>query len=181
MPGAMDEEFLRTAVTMNVSAIFEDGNIQVDVEIINDRTGHHVPTDSPLRHLILLVQARDADENPMVQTKGLTLPDWCGVGDQYDGYFSGLPGKAYAKILQELWTEVSPSATYWNRTRVVSDNRIPAYGIDKSTYTFEAPASGVVTVDVQLIFRRAFIIFREWKGWDVQDIIMDQRHLIIDI
>ncbi len=181
MPGAMDEEFLRTAVTMNVSAIFEDGNIQVDVEIINDRTGHHVPTDSPLRHLILLVQARDADENPLVQTKGLTLPDWCGVGDQYDGYFSGLPGKAYAKILQELWTEVSPSATYWNRTRVVSDNRIPAYGIDKSTYTFEAPGSGVVTVDVQLIFRRAFIIFREWKGWDVQDIIMDQRHLIIDL
>ena len=29
----------------------------MQVSITNDRTGHHVPTDSPLRHLILLVQA----------------------------------------------------------------------------------------------------------------------------
>jgi len=38
-----------------------------------------------------------------------------------EGYYAGLPGTAYAKILQEIRTEVTPTGAYWNPTRVLSD------------------------------------------------------------
>ncbi len=181
MPGALDKTLLRNAVTMTAIAGRSGQVISVDVEIINDKTGHHVPTDSPLRHLILLVEAKDADGNLLRQLGGPTLPNWCGVGDRNEGFYAGLPGTTYAKILEEMWTGVSPTGAYWNMTRIVSDSRIPALGNDRTTFSFVAPVSGDVTVEVRLIFRRAFIILRNWKGWDVPDIVMDQQHLFIDM
>jgi len=49
----------------------------------------------------------------------------------------------------------SPSP-FWNPTIIVSDNHIPAFGVDMSVYEFEAPPSGTVTVEATLILRRAF-------------------------
>jgi hypothetical protein len=60
MPGAMDETFLRNAVTMRVHTSLNRGKVGVLVSITNDKTGHHAPTDSPLRHMILTVVATDA-------------------------------------------------------------------------------------------------------------------------
>jgi hypothetical protein len=34
-----------------------DEGIEVEVTIVNDQTGHHVPADSPVRLIILLVRA----------------------------------------------------------------------------------------------------------------------------
>jgi len=151
------------------------GGLGYDIRIAPGRFQHHVPTDSPLRHLILLVRATDAAGNAIEQLDGQTLPDWCGVGDPNEGCYSGLPGKAFAKVLEELWTEVSPTGAYWNPTRIVSDNRIAAFATDRSTYTFAAPDDGDVTVDVALLFRRAFHDIMLWKGWDVPDIVMEEE------
>jgi len=175
MPGAMDEEFLQNAVTMTATARLEGDTVVVQVDIINDKTGHHVPTDSPLRHLILLVCATDAQGNTLRQLDGPTVPEWGGVGDYAQGYYAGLPGKGFAKILEELWAEVSPTGAYWNPTRVLSDNRLAAFATDTSTYTFTAPTEGEVTVDVTLLFRRAFKELMDQKGWDVPDILMEQE------
>lgn len=172
MPGAMDETLLQNAVTMTVSGSIHNNEVVVDVEILNDKTGHHVPTDSPLRQMILLVRAYDGQSNALAQSNGPVLPDWCGVGDPIQGYYEGLPGRAYAKVLEETWTGVSPTGAYWNMTRIVSDNRLPAFGKDLSEYRFVAPSSGNATVEVQLIFRRAFIQLMEWKAWDAPDILM---------
>ncbi len=48
-------------------------------------------------------------------------------------------GMVYAKILEDLWTEISPSGSYWNPTRVISDNRIAAMETASSEYSFSAP------------------------------------------
>jgi hypothetical protein len=64
-------------------------------------------------------------------------------------------------VLEELWTQISPSAAYWNPTRIVSDNRLAAFATDSSTYTFAAPERGEVRVEVTLLFRRAFIELME--------------------
>jgi hypothetical protein len=141
MPGAAEEELLQNAVSMNVDARREDENIVVEVTITNDLTGHHVPTDSPLRQMILLVQVKDADGNLLKQIDGPVVPEWGGVGNLVEGYYAGLPGTAYAKVLMEVWTEVAPTGAYWNPTRVVSDNRIPALGSDLTGYTFETSGS----------------------------------------
>lgn len=182
-PGAANEELLQNAVTMTATARLEGDAVVVQVDITNDKTGHHVPTDSPLRHLILLVCATDAQGNTLQQLDGPTVPEWGGVGDPAqgpalsaaEGYYPGLPGKGFAKILEELWTEVSPTGAYWNPTRVLSDNRLAAFATDTSTYTFAAPTEGEVAVEVSLLFRRAFKELMDQKGWDVPDIVMEQE------
>jgi len=179
MPGASDEILLQNAVTMEINAKRQGNQILVTVSITNDQTGHHVPTDSPLRHLILLVEASDPNGETLTQIDGPTIPDWCGVGNPAGGYYAGLPGKAYAKVLMELWTEVAPSGAYWNPTRVVSDNRLAALEIDSSTYMFTAPQNGEVIVKTSLLFRRAFIELMDQKGWDVPDIVMEAETLLL--
>jgi hypothetical protein len=176
MPGASDEILLQNAVSMMVVARREGGQVLVEVEIVNDRTGHHVPTDSPLRQLLLLVQVSDANGVPLEQVDGPVLPEWAGQGNPAQGYYAGLPGMAYAKVLQELWTEVAPSGAYWNPTRVLSDNRIPAMASDTTRYAFAGIAEPV-TVEVRLLFRRAYIELLDQKGWDVPDILMEEKQL----
>jgi hypothetical protein len=181
MPGATDEELLRNAVSMTTEAEVAEGQLAVSVTIINDRTGHHVPTDSPLRHLILHVEASDSQGRLLEQIGGPTVPEWCGIGDPATGHLGGLPGTAYAKVLEELWTEISPTGAYWNPTRVLSDNRIPALGSDTTRYRFAMPDDGPVGVEVRLLFRRAFLELMAQKEWDVPDITMEHERLTLEV
>jgi hypothetical protein len=181
MPGAADEALLQDTVTMDVSAEQADATIRVQVSLTNYGAGHDVPTDSPLRNLILLVDARDTEGQPLDQVDGPTVPEWGGVGDESAGNYAGLPGKGFAKVLEELWTEVAPTGAYWRQTRVLEDNRIPAMATDISTYTFAAPTKlGQVTIDVQLLFRRAFKPLADLKGWDIPDILMERQAVTLD-
>ncbi|MBM3124741.1 MAG: carboxypeptidase regulatory-like domain-containing protein [Chloroflexi bacterium] len=173
-PGAANLELLQNSVTMTASARRIEDQILVEVEILNDKTGHHIPTDSPLRQMILLVQAESLDGKPLELIQGSTVPDWGGLGDPAEGYYAGLPGKGYAKILMELWTEITPSGAYWNPTRVLSDNRIPAMDSDTTTYIFSAPPDGRSNIRVRLLYRRAFKELMDLKDWDVPDIVMEE-------
>jgi len=175
MPGAANEELLQNAVNMDVKADRNGERLIVTVTITNDRTGHHVPADSPLRHLILVVRATDAQGHLLDLSEGPVIPQWCGVGDPNDGYYGGLPGKVFAKVLEELWTEVSPTGAYWNPTRLLSDNRIAAFAADSSIYTFVADTDDKITVNVVLLFRRAFIDMALQKGWGMSDIVMESK------
>lgn len=177
MPGAADEALLGEALQMTVEASRTGGLVEVRVTVRNETTGHHVPTDSPLRHVILLVGAT-GDEGPLELIEGPVLPAWCGEGDPGSGRYAGMPGRAYAKILEELWTGVSPTGAYWNQTRVVSDNRIPAMGSDTTVYQFSAPESSVA-IEVTLLFRRAYIDLADQKGWGAADIVMGTASLTV--
>ena len=75
------------------------------------RPGHHVPTDSPLRHVMLVVEATDADGKPLPLQRGPTLPAW--TGD-----YAGQPGALYAKILQDEWTGECQPAPSGDRCRL---------------------------------------------------------------
>lgn len=172
MLGITDEAFMRDALTVTVNAARSGDQIVVNVSILNDNTGHHIPTDSPLRQLILVVEARDQSGKHLHQVQGPALPEWTGVGDPEHGYYAGLPGEAYAKILQETWTEVFPSGAYWMPTAILSDNRIPAMGNAESEYRFVLDQEGPVQVSIRLLYRRAFIDLADLKGWDDADLIL---------
>lgn len=176
-PGAADPALLEGAVSLTVTIRRSASTVAVDVQIANDNTGHHIPTDSPLRQMILLVEAQTESGTPLPQQSGSTLPDWTGVGDPNEGYLAGLPGQSYAKILEDLWTGDLPAASYWNPTRIVSDNRIPALGSDTTTYTFFAPGAEPICVRVRLLFRRVFIELADRKGWRITDIPMQDISL----
>ncbi len=84
----MPEGILQESVTLTATGIITDGQLLVDVEVFNDKTGHHMPTDSPLRHAILVVEAKDSDGKLLRLTEGPQLPEW--TGDYADQ-----PGRAY--------------------------------------------------------------------------------------
>ena len=105
---------------------------------------------------------------------GPVIPSW-GSTDSAPGAYGGKPGRGFAKILEELWTEVSPTAAYWSPTVLREDTRIPALGKDVSEYDFLAPAGGgAVRVGAKLVFRRAFRQLSIWKQWNDADILMKQ-------
>jgi hypothetical protein len=172
MPGAKDEKLLQNAVTMTTTAQVKGDEVLVEVSITNDKTGHHVPTDAPLRHLILVVQATDANGNRLTLRAGPALPDW-------SGNYAGQPGRTYAKILQDEWTGESPTVAYWRPVSIVADTRLAAFATDTSRYTFAAPTDGAVTVEARLIFRRAFQQLAEQKGWNDPDIVMEEETVVV--
>ena len=172
MPGATDENLLQNSVTMTTTAHMKGNQVLVEVSITNDKTGHHVPTDAPMRHLILVVQAVDASGKRLTLGAGPVLPDW-------SGNYAGQPGQAYAKILRDEWTGESPTAAYWRPVSIVADTRLAAFATDTSRYTFAAPANGTVTVEAQLIFRRAFQQLAEQKGWNDPDIVMEEETIVV--
>lgn len=177
MPGAADEALLQNSVTMTTTARLDAGRkrIVVDVSITNDKTGHHVPTDAPIRHMILVVQAKDGSGRPLALRSGPTLPGWA-------GNYAGQPGRTYAKVLRDEWTGEEPTAAYWRPVTIVADTRLAAYATDRSRYEFELPAgTGAATVEARLVYRRAFQKLMEQKGWQDPDIVMEQGTIALEI
>jgi mono/diheme cytochrome c family protein len=173
MPGARDLDLLQNAVSLTLEAEQMREGIRVRTRVVNDRTGHHVPTDSPLRHLILVVRAYDSSGSKLSLKTGPVLPQWCGSGDPADGCYAGLPGKVYVKLLEEEWTGVSPTAAYWNPTRIVMDTRLGAFESDVGEFLFVAPDSGNARIEAVLLYRRAYKKLMDLKGWTDPDIVME--------
>ncbi len=179
-PG-VDEKLLQNTATLKLQARQDGEKIRVDVRVTNSEAGHHIPTDHPMRNIILLVKAIDAQGRELSLIEGPTVPEWGGKESAADDY-AGKPGKGYAKILENLWTEDSPAVSYWRQTIVRQDTRIPALATDASTYSFAAPrGGGAVRVEATLIFRRAFKTLAQVKGWELQDILMSKATVVLDI
>jgi len=178
-PGAASATLLQNALTMDVDARRQGSQVRVTVELTNDKTGHAVPSDSPLRHLILLVEASDSTGRSLPLVQGETVPEWGGVGDPGQGYYAGLPGKAYARVLAELWTEISPTGAYWNPTRLVSDNRLAPFASDASEYVFDLPDGGEAAIAVRLVYRRAYRSLADQKSWNIPDILMEEITIVV--
>ena len=173
MLGVGDAEFVAGAATLTVEAHRNGDAIEVKVDVRNARAGHHLPTDSPLRHLILTVRAVDARGRDLPLSAGPTLPTWIGS-------FSGRPGRVFAKVLRDLWTNEEPTAAYWRPVRVVADSRIPALASDLTHYVFSDSNRKPVMIETTLVYRRAFEHLSRVKGWNDPDITMHRSLLRVD-
>ncbi len=178
-PGSRDSKILQNSVTMSVSSRISSDTLQVMVTIINDQTGHHVPTGRPSRNLILLVTANDEKYDKLEFIQGEIVPHWGGQGDPDFGNYASLPGKGFAKILQDNDSGISPSPS-WKPHTISEDNRIEAFKTDTSYYYFKLPETGsVININAKLIYRR---FFKEWmkeKNFEIDDIEMENEKLII--
>ncbi len=104
------------------------------------------------------------------------------MGDPAQGYYAGLPGVLYAKVLADFYTGETPTYAYWRQTRLVSDNRIPALATDESHYRFALPeGAGEITVSARLLLRRAFIELMDLKNWNIPDIPMAHVTLVVQL
>jgi hypothetical protein len=173
--GASDSNLLQNTVSMNVSAQQVGDQIEVTVTITNTDAGHHVPTDYPGRHMILVVSAIDEKRNLLTQVSGSVVASW-------GGSQAGMTGKAFAKVLRDMATGESPVVSYWNQTLIESDNRIPAIGSDTSIYSFVlSPTTREITIAAELFLRRAFQDVMDAKGWIVPDMLMEEEQIKIII
>lgn len=170
MPGASDSNLLQNSVTMETTATRNGDQLDIQVSITNDKTGHHVPTDAPIRSMILVVEVTDAEGNILDLIEGSVNPD-------YSGDYAGVAGKTFAKILRDDLTGEAPTAAFWRPVTIIEDSRIPAMASDVTDYAFAVPAGVDATVNVQLLFRRAFYSIMQEKGWNDPDIIMEQETL----
>lgn len=166
--GAENTELLQNSVELFVDLVQVGGKIIVSVEVTNTDVGHHIPTDHPGRHLILIVEVLDGQDKPLPQLSGPKIPDW-------GGSQAGEPGKAFAKVLRDTESGNFPVVSYWKQTSILSDNRVAAGETDSSTYTFAAPSAGeTIRLLVELRFRRLFYDTLSTKGWYNPDVIMEQ-------
>jgi len=179
---------IKDAAKVNVKFKYEPGkknSLDVIVRVENTGAGHKFPTDSPLRHLILVLDARDQLGTSLLQVDGERIPNWGGTGKPFmDAFgirnYGGLPGKIFANLLVEQDTNVSPTAAYWNDTKFAwvdadsnSDTRLVPGKPDRSDYYFAVPDNGEIKVTVSLVYRFAFfdlIAQKEW--WDRPDVIV---------
>lgn len=176
MPGANDESFLREAITLDVSAEIDGSQIIVKTQVANIGAGHHYPTGSPLRQVILVVRAADGSGVELPLIEGSILPAWAGD-------LAGEAGQGFAKILRDTLTGEEPTFSHWRMVELVEDTRIPAHSTSEATFRFGTTADGSdsdvdgITIEAKLIYRRAFQQLQEWKGWTDPDIILASQEI----
>lgn len=182
--GQVVPRMIRNAASLKVKLAHDpaDGDsLNVRVEVENRKAGHKFPTDSPLRHLILVVSVKDQFEFPLAQVGGEELPDWAGMGNQngVEGY-AGRPGIIFANLLVEEATDISPTAAYWNKLRYAfttddgknSDTRLVPGEPQVSGYVFRVPDFGEMHINVRLIYRYAFFDLMDQKDWVRPDVVV---------
>jgi hypothetical protein len=169
--GVTDLGFMRSTLEMEVAHEVDDDILSLEISLTNATAGHHVPTDHPGRHLIVLVTALTEDGTPLPLRIGNILPEW--IGD-----LAGEPGEVYAKVLKNARTGAYPAVDYWNPTLIRSDRRIPANETRTSTFEFDT-GSEPVTIRIQVLFRRMFQPIAEKYRWDIEDVIMSEETITI--
>ena len=165
MPGASDRAHLRQAVAFELTASRTGTRIDVEVRVKNVGAGHRLPTGSPLRHILLLVEAEDGRGQALELSRGARLPPWAGD-------LAGLAGSTYAKVLMDRASLEAPTAAFWNPTRILADTRLAPGATDITHYSFVLSDQRAVNVRARLIFRRTFQALARVKGWKAADIIM---------
>jgi hypothetical protein len=161
-------DLVTNAAKIELNAKKADDKLEVEVQVTNVEAGHNFPTDSPLRHLILFVDARAENNITIPQISGPVIPPWGGVGTGPLDY-AGKPGEIYANILMDRDTNQSPTVAYWDPTSAAwdeSDTRLKPFTPQTSKYTFAVPKNGSAIITVKLIYRYAFIDIVRIKEWD---------------
>ena len=158
-------EYLENAVTVTMTAGIDGSAIAAEVTVVNDRTGHHVPTGVTVRNVILIVDAwREQDGLSLEALGKQRIHDLGGVGDPSKGYWAGLPGKLYAK--HNLDADGNGPVFFSEATSILFDNRIAALASDVTSYAFALPqGGGRLHVRARLVYRRAFRALVDAKGW----------------
>lgn len=158
-------EFLENAAELNLTITRDGPLIRATAEVANTATGHHLPTGVTVRNMILLIEAlRAADQRPLPVASDQVIHELGGVGNPAQGYYAGLPGKLFAKLIRDY--DGHAPTFFTDAEAIVFDNRIPAFETDVSEYAFVAPGDGGdVQVRARLIYRRSFRALLDAKQW----------------
>ncbi|MDJ0840643.1 MAG: carboxypeptidase regulatory-like domain-containing protein [Acidobacteriota bacterium] len=156
-------QFLENALTLEVTERVELGSATVDVAVHNNLTGHAVPTGVVIRNVLLLVQARDQDDDLMTLLSGDLIDFIGGTGDVSQGYYAGQPGKSFYRNYRTALGE--EGVFYTEAAAQVSDTRIQPGQSYQGAFRFKLTGVSAMDLEVKLIYRRAFRDLVDAKGW----------------
>ena len=167
---ALSPRFLADAIGVSLTARADSDAIVAEVEVANRGVGHHLPTGSPMRHMLLVVSA-EAGAAALTLAEGSALPAWSGAD------LEGRPGRAFAKLLAD--GEGRRPVPPWRAATLSSDTRIPAGGHDRSTYRFRRDRAGPVRVSAILLVRRTFPDWAAAAGVDVAEVTVTRESVVV--
>jgi hypothetical protein len=167
MPGGTPDMLTR-CLRLSVTLRREQGVLHVATETLATNVGHRVPTGFIDRNLILVVEPLTAAGTRARLRHGPTLPGAAGTGDPEKGNFAGLPGRFYAKQLEdEAGRRPVP---FWRSNREHADTRLVPDQPDRTGWRFDA--DGVQKVRVRLVYRRFFKAVADSKSWPDNDTVV---------
>jgi nitrate/TMAO reductase-like tetraheme cytochrome c subunit len=162
-------EMLKRCLTVKTRVVPSSDSVTIECTVTADRVGHNVPTGFIDRHLILVLDARDADGTDLVPLSGKRLPDLAGSPLQ------GRAGKLYAKQTRGL--DGTSPVPFWRAQPDVIDTRLKPGQPDKTKYTFP---STINSLSVRLIYRRFWQAVAIEKGWPSDEIIVIEKEIDVN-
>jgi hypothetical protein len=166
---------LGVPVELDIVAQVSNGQLAVEVAVINRGLGHNFPTGVDVRNAFVLVEVLVGDQ-ALLQLDGDRLPDWVDdlVPGQQDGDFSGMAGRGFAKVLAGRIDGQGPvvqPVPFIDAEMVVAKTTIPPGGVDLGQYVFELPpdvaSDTMAEVRARVIYRRAWRSIAVTKNWVV--------------
>ncbi len=174
MPGG-SPEMLKKCLRLSVKLKRDKDTLRAVVETLATDVGHRVPTGFIDRNLILVIEALDGKGTRVPAKEGPKLPDPAGVGDPAKNNFAGLPGRFYAKLIED--PDGKSPIPFWRPPRAESDTRLVPDQPDRATWIF--PAAEVKQVRVRLVYRRFFKVVSDTKAWPDNDIVVIDEKLAV--
>jgi hypothetical protein len=168
---------VKDAAQIRLEPVLTGGQIQIKVTVQSVGVGHKFPTDSPLRHLFLVIKAEDWRGNLLTQSGGPMIPVW--AAPDYAGY----AGQIFANILKDKDTNLAPSFAYWNPVETAwqgADTRLVPGVPVQSIYAFAAPYDRWARITARLIYRRAFKNVVDQKDWPKENLDIQVTQTIMD-
>jgi hypothetical protein len=133
MPGGHSLQELNRALQAQITALRHGDTVEVTVQLLNRGAGHRLPTGSPLRAIVMVVEATGS----IGQTQTAT--------------------KTYARVaVDESGKELTDEGTVWLRGgRVVSDDRIAPGEQRVEKFAFKLPRSTPAHAAARFYYRYA--------------------------
>jgi hypothetical protein len=135
-----------------------------DIRVWTEDVGHRVPTGFIDRHLIVVVEGRDAKGRALTPASGPALPSAAGPSLQ------GRSGRLYAKLLHD--EQGHSPAPFWDADLDGADNRLRPGEPDRLHFTF---CEEVVRLRVRVIYRRFWEEVARSKGWPDRDMVVKEE------
>jgi Cytochrome c554 and c-prime len=162
------EEMLRGAVSLSATARREGGTVRAEAEVRADGAGHRLPTGFIDRHLLLVVEAFDADGKPLPVKDGPVLPSVAGKA------LAGGAGKLYAKLLKDF--DGHSPAPFWKADPDAVDTRLVPGEPDRLTFVFP---EGTTRLRLRLLYRRFWQQVADEKRWPDNEIVIAEREVSV--
>lgn len=154
--------YLENALSLEAQVSANLGELIVEVTLSNNLTGHAVPSGVVVRNVILLVIARNQDDQRLQHQAGDLVDVVGGVGDFEMGDYAGHPGKAFYLNMSDGTNE---QVFYTEAQLIASDTRLQPGSVYGGQFRFKLDRSQRAHVDVKVLYRRAYRSIVLEKGW----------------